>query len=97
MDPEIIVYLTKLKKYLSTNMEAREYFINDLDEEEFFIHVEDIAVKNFYEKGDPTLNMEQFELVKNTLKSKKIINREKEYYEPNIFIDKRGYCKILKT
>jgi hypothetical protein len=94
MDPEVIVYLNKLRKYLQTNGEARMYFIGDLDVDEFFEYLTDIAEKNFHDKGDPTLNMEQFELIKNTLKSKNIINREKEYYEPMIYIDKRGYCKI---
>jgi len=94
MSPEVIVYVQKLKKYFKTNSEAREYFVQDLDIEEFFEYLTDIAEKNFLEKEDPTLNMEQFEIIKNTLKSKNIINREKEYYEPKIYIDKRGYCKI---
>jgi len=94
MSPEVIVYIQKLKKYFKTNSEAREYFVQDLDIEEFFEYLTDIAEKNFLEKEDPTLNMEQFEIIKNTLKSKNIINREKEYYEPKIYIDKRGYCKI---
>ena len=88
------MYVQKLKKYFKTNSEAREYFVQDLDIEEFFEYLTDIAEKNFLEKEDPTLNMEQFEIIKNTLKSKNIINREKEYYEPKIYIDKRGYCKI---
>ena len=58
MSPEVIVYIQKLKKYFKTNNEAREYFIADLDPEEFFEYLTDIAEKNFFEKEDPTLNMD---------------------------------------
>lgn len=97
MEPEVLVYLNKLKQYLSTNNEAREYFIGDLDEEVYMEKVTEYAIKNYIEKGDPTLTMEQFEYIKKIVSAEEIVNRDPTYYEPMIFIDTRGLEIIKKT
>ena len=97
MEPEVLVYLNKLKNYLKTNKEAREHFIGNLDEEEFMDKVEEMAIKNFIEKGDPTLSMSQFELIRKSMQIQEIVSRDESYYEPNIYVDKRGLSRIIKT
>ena len=97
MEPEVLVYINKLKNYLKTNKEARSYFLGDLDEEEFFEKVEEHAIKNFIDKGDPTLTMDQFEYIKKLMNLEEITNRKPEYYEPIIFIDDRGLEIIKKS
>ena len=85
MDPEVLIYINKLKQYLDTNKEARDHFLKNLDEEEYFEKVTEIAVKNFIEKNDPTLTMEQFEYVKKIMKVVEIGGRSDDYYNPIIF------------
>ena len=94
MEPEILIYINKLKEYLSKNQSAREHFVGNLDEVEFMEHVTEVAIKNFIEKGDPTLSMEQFEYVRKIMRVVEIGSRDKSYYEPIIFIDKRGLERI---
>ena len=97
MDPEVLIYINKLKQYLDTNKEARDHFLKNLDEEGYFEKVTEIAVKNFIEKNDPTLTMEQFEYVKKIMKVVEIGGRSDDYYNPIIFVDKRGLERIIKT
>jgi hypothetical protein len=97
MGPEVLIYINKLKKYFETNNEARNYFIGHSDIDVFFDNVSEIAEKNFMEKGDPTLSMDQFEIVKKMLKIKEITERDEDYYKPTIFIDERGLEKIERT
>lgn len=96
MEAEVLVYIGKLRKYLNTNKEAYDHFIGNMDENKFFDLVNDVAIKNYHEKGDPTLTMEQFEIVKKTLRIDDISKRDDSYYEPRIFIDKRGLETIVK-
>jgi len=96
MEAEVLVYINKLKNYLKNNKEAREYFISNLDEDEYMEKVTEVAIKNFIEKGDPTLSMEQFEIIRKTMAVIEIGNRDESYYEPIIFIDKRGLERIVK-
>ena len=44
MDSEIIVYMSKLRKYFETNREARDYFIGELDQEIFLERVTEVAM-----------------------------------------------------
>lgn len=97
MEPEILVYINKLKNYLKTNKEAREYFIGDLDEDVYMEKVTEYAIKNHIDKGDPTLTMEQFEYIRKIMSAEEIVNRDPTYYEPMIFIDTRGLEIIKKT
>jgi hypothetical protein len=95
MESEVLVYLSKLKKYFETNKEARDYLINDLPEDIFMERVSEIAEKNFLEKGDPTLSMAQFEFIKKVLEVEHGVSVT-IYNEPMIFIDKRGLETIIK-
>ena len=96
MDPEIIIYINKLRGYFNKNKEANDYFLKNTDEDKFFDMVTDMAQKNFSTKGDPTLDLPQFEAVKQTMKAIEISKRPDSFYEPKIFIDERGLVKIIK-
>lgn len=97
MEPEVLVYINKLKKYLDNNKEARDHFIGELDEEGFMEKVSEFAIKNFIDKDDPTLTMEQFEYIRKIMRAEEITSREPSYYDPVIFIDKRGLEVIKKS
>ena len=95
MDPQLLIYINKLKKYLETNRDARQYFLGKIDEDLFFQYLTDIAEKNLNTNGNPTLTMKQFELLKKTLTAK-LISETNYAIEPFIHIDNREYCKIIK-
>lgn len=96
MDPEIIIYINKLRGYFKKNENAKNYFLKNLNEDKFFDMVTELAQKNFSTKGDPTLDLPQFEAVKQTMKAIEISKRPDSFYEPKIFIDERGLVKIIK-
>lgn len=96
MDPEIIIYINKLRSYFKKNEDASSYFLKNIDEDKFFDMVTDMAQKNFSTKGDPTLDLPQFEAIKQTIKVIEISERPDSFYEPKIFIDDRGLVKIIK-
>ena len=96
MDPQILIYINKLRKYFQSNRDARQYFLGQIDEDTFLDRVTDMATKNVYDKGDPTLSMKQFELIKKTLTAKMILERNYDV-QPFIYIDKRGYYTRKKN
>ena len=95
MDSEIIVYISKLRKYFETNREARDYFIGELDQEIFLERATEVAMKNFHDKGDPALNVAQFEFIKKILNTDVIKINNVTSVGPIIFIDDRG-LEIIK-
>lgn len=96
MDPDIIIYINKLREYFKKNEKARDYFLKNLNEDKFFDLAIDMAQKNFSTKGDPTLDLTQFEAIKQTIKVIEISKRPDSFYEPKIFIDTRGLIKTIK-
>jgi|TARA_Y100000385_G_scaffold158703_1_gene164532 DNA-binding MltR family transcriptional regulator len=106
IDAEVLLYIAKLTKYLETNKNAREHFVSNLDVEIFMENVTMVAMKNFLKKNDPTLTMDQFEQIRESMRSElnkdileeidEISNRDDSYYEPTIFIDERG-LETIKT
>jgi len=91
MSPEVLIYINKLRDFLSKNQESKEYFLHGINEEIFFEHLTEFSEKNFKENGEPTLTIEQFELIRKMLQS----NDKKEYITyPNMFWDFDGYGKI---
>ena len=91
---EVLMYVQKVKLYLATNVEAREYFLGKGSEEVFLKHLSEIAQKNFDKQQDATLNKEQFELLRRTILVLDIAEEKPTTNEDNIFIDMRGYGKI---
>lgn len=89
MSPEIHIYLRKIKTFLSSNEEARNYFLNGLNEELFYNELEVVSENNFNTTGNPTLTKEQFEGIKIKLKPNKL-NKGEE----NLFFDFKDFGLI---
>lgn len=99
MPPEVLIYVQNVKKYLETNQEARNYFLDGLDVDLFFKHLTEISEKNFKKNGEVMLDKEQFELLKKTLKAIEAtklpeIKTEEEPNHEKIFFDLGNLGKI---
>jgi hypothetical protein len=97
LSPEVLIYVQSVKNYFQKNNEAREYFIANSDEEQFFKHLSEISQKNFDKNGEVMLDKTQFELLRVTVQAIAIVTAPVENLpsvEDNIFIDMRGYAKI---
>ena len=77
ISPEVLIYLQSVKNYFETNIEAREFFLSNSDEELFYKHMIEIAQKNFEKNGTATLDREQFELLRKTIAAITIMNKMK--------------------
>ena len=97
LSPEVLIYVQSVKNYFQKNDEAKEYFIANSDEEQFFKHLSEISQKNFDKNGEVMLDKTQFELLRVTIQAIAIVTAPVENLpsvEDNIFIDMRGYAKI---
>ena len=97
LSPEVLIYVQSVKNYFQKNDEAREYFIANSNEEQFFKHLSEISQKNFDKNGEVMLDKTQFELLRVTVQAIAIVTAPVENLssvEDNIFIDMRGYAKI---
>jgi hypothetical protein len=94
MDAEVLVYVQKVKNYLETNQEAREYFIGDANAEEFYTHLKLISEKNFEENGEPELSKEQFELLRKTITAVAISKQKVFYSDDKVFMFYEDYPPI---
>ena len=68
MSPEVLIYIQSVKNYLEKNKDARDYFLQGVDEEIFYKYLAEISQKNFNDNGDVTLNISQFEILKRDYK-----------------------------
>ena len=91
METEVLVYLQKVKNYLNTNVEAKEYFIGNSDVEEFYKHLTIISEKNFEENGQPELSKEQFELLRKTILAVTVSKKKIFYSNDNVFMFFENY------
>lgn len=92
MSSEVLIYLQKVKNYLETNKEANDYFLNGINSDDFFKEMTEQSIKNFTDKGDPMLNREQFEEIR-----EKILNAKTENIddiEDKIFFTLKDFGKI---
>jgi hypothetical protein len=97
LSPEVLIYVQSVKNYFQKNDEAREYFISNSDEEQFFKHLSEISQKNFDKNGEVMLDKTQFELLRVTVQAIAVVTTPVENLpsaENYIFIDMRGYAKI---
>ena len=65
--PESLIYLQTLKNYFQNNEDARKYFLSNLDEDEFYKSILNVAENNFRKKGEPQLTQEQLEFLRVSL------------------------------
>ena len=94
METEVLVYLQKVKNYISTNEEAKTYFIGNSDAEEFYKHLAIISEKNFEENGQPELTQEQFELLRKTILAVSVSKQNIFYSEDGLFMIFENYPPI---
>ena len=76
LSPEVLIYLQSVKNYFETNLEAREFFLSNSDEELFYKHMTEIAQKNYEKNGTATLDREQFELLRKTILAINVIEKK---------------------
>lgn len=94
METDVLVYLQKVKTYLNTNKEAKDYFIGNSDAEEFYKHLAIISEKNFEKSGAPELSKEQFELLRKTVLAVTISKQKLIYSEDGVFMFFENYPPI---
>jgi hypothetical protein len=97
MSPEVLIYVQNVKNFFKHDVDARNYFLNKVDEEMFFKYLTDISQKNFEKDGEPVLTKDQFELIRKTLLLVDITKKEydeKESLNSKIFIDFSVFGKI---
>lgn len=77
ISPEVLIYIQSVKNYFETNIEAKEYFLSNSNEELFYKHMTEIAQKNFTKNGEAILNREQFELLRKTITAITVVGKKK--------------------
>lgn len=93
LSPEVLMYIKNVKNYFQINKEARDYFLQDSNEELFYQHMTEIAQKNYDKNGEAILDREQFELLRVTIinlliqPKSEIIKTEDIKNKDNIFIE----------
>lgn len=95
MDTEVLVYIQKIKTFLKTNQEAKDYFVGDSDVEYFYEQISIISSKNYETNGQPELSREQLEALRVTMKVLAIKDQRIFYSEDNLFLyldDYPGIC-----
>ena len=92
---EVLIYIQKVRLYLTNNLEANQYFIGDSDVESFFKRLGTLSEENFAKFGYATLSKEQFESLRQVMFTVEVSKDNlPKSTEDNIFIDMRGYDKI---
>ena len=75
---EILIYIQTVKNYLDSNVDARNYFLSNNDENSFYDSLTNIAKLNFEKKGTPELSKLQFELLRISLNIFNMVEKEIE-------------------
>jgi hypothetical protein len=94
---EVLIYIQKVKNFFENDQKAKEYFLINVDESFFYHQILQIAKDNFEKNGDPTLNVEQFEEIKNILDYKllnKTYNTSENKQNIDVFIEHKGFENI---
>lgn len=89
MSPEVLIYIKNVKHFLDNNEEAYDYFLKNINEDEFFSKVAESSQKNFEKNGDPMLLRNQFEEIK-----KEILKSNNTKKENGIFIEIKDFGTI---
>lgn len=93
-NPEVLIYIDRVKQFLKTNVEARDYFLKDGDEVAFFNHLSIISEKNFETNGTPELSQEQMELLRRTVIVEQIAAKKYIYSEDGLFLYYENYPPV---
>jgi hypothetical protein len=95
-NPEVLIYIDRIKQFLNLNEDARRYFLNNLiDENTFFENLYEISEKNYTENGEPELTQEQLEGLRNKLIVEKISTQQVyKYSEDGLFLFYKNYLPV---
>jgi hypothetical protein len=77
LSSDTLIYVQSVKDYFKRNQQANDYFLLNNNEEIFFQHLSEIAEKNYKSFNNPTLNREQFELLRKTTLALSVVNKVK--------------------
>ena len=92
MSPEVLIYIQSVKNYLEKNKDARDYFLQGVDEEIFYKYLAEISQKNFNDNGDVTLNISQFEILKKTVTALSIAKKpNEEIFNESLFVKVKDF------
>jgi hypothetical protein len=101
LSPDTLIYIQSVKDYFKKNQQASDYFLSNNNEELFFQHLTEIAEKNYKSFNSPTLNREQFELLRKTTlalsiadKPRKVEKMDPEEFSNGIFINIPNFGEI---
>lgn len=86
MEPDVLIYIQRVKKYISTNNEAKDYFVGESSIDEFYKHLIIISEKNYKETGQPELTQEQFELLRKTVLAVSLSKQRLFYSDDSLFM-----------
>jgi hypothetical protein len=94
LSPETLIYIQSVRDYFKKNQQASDYFLTDNNEELFFQYLTEIAEKNYKSFNNPTLNRNQFELLRKTTmalsvvdKPRKVEDMDPEEFSNGIFVE----------
>lgn len=96
LSSEVLIYIQKIKLYFEKHDEFKKYFASDIDDETFYNHITEIAVKNHEKTGDPTLSEEQFEFLRKTMTVLTMVKNNKFPKIP-LWMDLGKYGKICSN
>lgn len=92
MSPEVLIYIQTVKNFFEKNIEAKDYFLKNLDEKIFFKYLAEISEKNFKTNGEVALSVDQFELLKRTVIAISISKKtEEELDNSHLFFKVKDY------
>lgn len=86
ISPEILIYIDRIKNFFKSNADARDYFINGGNEEEFYTQLMLISEKNFKDNGQPEVSREQLETLRKLILIEKIVKKKDFYSEDGLFL-----------
>ena len=67
---DVDIYISNVRTFLNKNKDSASYFFGNKGEETFYELLTIFAIENDNEKEDPSLTMEQFEEIRQTIISK---------------------------
>jgi hypothetical protein len=97
MSPDVLIYIQTVKEYFEKNEEARNYFLNNVNEERFFEYVNQTAQKNYDKEGEAMLSQIQLEEIRRSLIIESIENKKipkENDPEENIYFNTKGFGRI---
>ncbi len=85
--PDVLIYLDKLKRYIFSDNDIRDFFLKDIDQGMFFEKVTEFSESNLKENGEPDLTRQQLEQIKIELQMMAQDKKENELFFNNFSLN----------